>query len=132
MYSALQNIISGESEIKGRKVKTSIPTILKPYELWTGKQVISTVLDTLVEGLYEKEGRVYQREKFGLNLDSKAKINGSVWGPYAYQQTSVTVRANSLLMGILDKAQFGASQFGLVHSFHQLYGPRVILFFLIQ
>jgi hypothetical protein len=39
------------------------PTIIKPRALWTGKQVVSTLLKNLTVGHH------------GLNLDSHAKIN---------------------------------------------------------
>ena len=34
-------------------------------------------------------------------------------------------RDGHLVCGVLDKSQFGASDFGLVHSVHELYGPMI-------
>jgi DNA-directed RNA polymerase I subunit RPA1 len=33
------------------------------------------------------------------------------------------IRENELLLGVVDKNQFGASAFGLVHAVYELYGP---------
>jgi DNA-directed RNA polymerase I subunit RPA1 len=35
----------------------------------------------------------------------------------------IIIRDGELLRGVLDKAAFGASKFGLVHAVHELYGP---------
>lgn len=37
----------------------------------------------------------------------------------------MVVREGQLLCGVLDKSQFGASQFGLVHACQELYGGGV-------
>jgi hypothetical protein len=36
----------------------------------------------------------------------------------------VIIREGELLQGILDKAAFGATECGLVHCVHELYGPE--------
>ena len=51
------------------KVITLPPTILKPEPLWTGKQVISTILKNIVY----QEG--HDSRISGLNLDSKSKLS---------------------------------------------------------
>ena len=56
-----------------------------------------------------------------LNLNSDSKISGSTWGPNvagkkkSSEEGTVIVRNGELLCGVLDKNQFGASSFGLVH-----------------
>jgi len=49
-----------------------------------------------------------------FNLDSPSKISSASWKGHSEEGT-VVVRANELLTGILDKSQFGASAYGLVH-----------------
>jgi DNA-directed RNA polymerase I subunit RPA1 len=49
-----------------------------------------------------------------LNLDSSSKIPAASWKDHS-EEGSVIVRGNELLTGILDKSQFGASAYGLVH-----------------
>lgn len=88
------------------------PAILKPQQLWTGKQVITSVLKMLTKGLPP------------LNLDSKAKIKGDLYG-YANAEHIVVFRDGELLQGVLDKSQFGASMYGFVHACYEVYGARI-------
>lgn len=96
------------------------PTILKPQPLWTGKQVVSTILKNIVnQDAHYKENRLS-----GLNLESKAKLAAKEWGPIGKEEGEVVIRDNELLQGTLDKNQFGASEFGMVHSFYEIYGSE--------
>lgn len=97
------------------------PTIIKPTPLWTGKQVVSTLLKNIVN----HEGSDYKKNKIqGLNLDSKSKLSAKEWGPIGLEEGDVIFRDNELLQGTLDKNQYGASEFGLVHSFYEIYGSE--------
>lgn len=87
------------------------PCIVKPVPLWSGKQVISNLLMELLKG--------YQP----LNLDSSSKIPAASWKDHS-EEGIVIVRGNELLTGILDKSQFGASAYGLVHATYELYGSK--------
>lgn len=60
----------------------------------------------------------------GLHFSCKAKVPGSAWGVHSAEELFL-VHDGDLLTGILDKAQIGASPFGLVHSVHEVYGPEV-------
>ncbi|KAJ3090513.1 hypothetical protein HK102_003478 [Quaeritorhiza haematococci] len=93
------------------KILVLPPAILKPVPLWTGKQVISTILLNLT----------YTYHK--LNLTSKSRIPAKSWGPTAPEEATVLIRDGELLTGILDKSQFGASAHGLVHAVYEIYGP---------
>ncbi|GAA5891337.1 hypothetical protein JCM6882_004661 [Rhodosporidiobolus microsporus] len=92
-------------------VKTLPPTIWKPKPMWTGKQVISTVLLN-----------IQPPEMCGIHFTSKGKVPGNAWGVFA-EEGEVLVHDGELLTGIIDKAQIGASPYGLVHSVYELYGP---------
>lgn len=35
----------------------------------------------------------------------------------------ITVHKGDLLTGVIDKNQIGNSEFGMIHSFYELYGP---------
>lgn len=59
----------------------------------------------------------------GINFSCKAKTPGSSWGVHTVEETVLFVDGE-LLTGVLDKAQIGASPFGLVHSVHELYGAE--------
>ena len=97
------------------------PTILKPRPLYTGKQVVSTILKNIVN----QEGDDYKKNKIsGLNLDAKTKISAKEWGPFGAEEGDVVIRDNELLQGTLDKNQYGASEFGMVHSVYEIYGSE--------
>lgn len=115
----------------GDRIEMVQPAILKPRRLWTGKQIISTLLKNLTPSGYE-----------GLNLASRSSTSSSSWGetvkeePADFDVTSekitfcdteqlVLFQNGEHLLGILDKSQLGPSIGGLVHSIHELYGHVV-------
>jgi hypothetical protein len=57
----------------------------------------------------------------GLTLTSKAKVSNEHWGPHSSEQSVIFVDGE-LLCGVLDKSQFGATSYGLVHAVYELYG----------
>ncbi|KAI8982682.1 hypothetical protein BDB01DRAFT_851164 [Pilobolus umbonatus] len=107
LYGSLRPEIDGTG---GGRIQTLPPTILKPVPLWSGKQVISTVIKNLTWGQSQ------------LNMTSKSKVPARFWGPNASEEEHVCVMNGELMHGVLDKSQFGASAFGLVHSIYEIYG----------
>ena len=70
----------------------------------------------------------------GLNLKSRNKIQNPLWGrdstgsnssDSAMSEEKVMFLDGHLIRGVLDKSQYGASAYGLVHSVHELYGPYI-------
>ncbi|CAI2330079.1 unnamed protein product [Caenorhabditis sp. 36 PRJEB53466] len=103
-----------------KRIQIPPPTILYPKRLWTGKQVVSTIVKNCIP-----EGRPL------INLDGKAKTPLSCWvvpgytpPPLEMSESHVVFRQGELLVGVLDKAHFGATQFGLAHCTFELYGHR--------
>ncbi|KAH3766657.1 RNA polymerase I, largest subunit [Pelomyxa schiedti] len=129
VYGCLYNIN------QAHLIRTPPPAIYKPERLWTGKQIISVILEHITIS------------KPPISLESNSKIPGSVWGKGGIDpllrpppnkdfpdmtkfwaganESVVVVSSNELLCGVLDKSQFGASAYGLVHSCYELYGPTV-------
>ncbi|CAI5756906.1 unnamed protein product [Candida verbasci] len=95
------------------RIITVPPAIMKPEFLWTGKQVITTILLNITPDNVP-----------GVNLISKNKIKSDYWSK-ASTENEVIFKNGELLSGILDKSQYGASQFGIVHSLHEVYGPDI-------
>ncbi|RLV94583.1 DNA-directed RNA polymerase I subunit [Spathaspora sp. JA1] len=95
------------------RIITVPPAVFKPQQLWTGKQVITTIL------LNIKPDGVP-----GVNLISKNKIKSDYWGQGS-SENDVIFKNGELVCGILDKSQYGASQYGIVHSLHEVYGATV-------
>uniref|UniRef100_A0A670J6Q3 DNA-directed RNA polymerase subunit n=1 Tax=Podarcis muralis TaxID=64176 RepID=A0A670J6Q3_PODMU len=103
-------------------VKLLPPAIIKPQHLWTGKQVVSTLLINVIP-----------EDHIPLNLLGKAKIDGKAWmtgsasrihgsGLAFMCESQVVIRNGELLCGVLDKAHYGSSAYGLVHCCHEVYG----------
>uniref|UniRef100_A0AAQ5WWY6 DNA-directed RNA polymerase subunit n=1 Tax=Amphiprion ocellaris TaxID=80972 RepID=A0AAQ5WWY6_AMPOC len=107
---------------KPGRVKLLPPAILKPQRLWTGKQVVSTLLLNVIP-----------EKAVPLNLAGKSKIPSKAWiqvppraapgyKPDSMCDSQVVIRQGELLVGVLDKAHYGSSAYGLVHCCYELYG----------
>ncbi|MCJ1295657.1 hypothetical protein MMC34_007221 [Xylographa carneopallida] len=89
------------------------PAIIKPRPMWTGKQVITTVLKNITPATHP-----------GLTLSGKSQTTGDRWGDDS-EEGIVIFRAGELLCGILDKAHLGPSGGGFVHSIYEAYGHTI-------
>uniref|UniRef100_A0A8C5AHD0 DNA-directed RNA polymerase subunit n=1 Tax=Gadus morhua TaxID=8049 RepID=A0A8C5AHD0_GADMO len=118
-YTAL--VYRGLTDRWGR-VRLLPPTVLKPQQLWTGKQVVSTLLLNIIP-----------EKALPLNLNGTAKIPSKSWiqvppravpgyDPDSMCDSTVVIRQGELLRGVLDKAHYGSSIYGLVHCCYELYG----------
>ncbi|XP_078050334.1 RNA polymerase I subunit RpI1 isoform X1 [Augochlora pura] len=102
------------------------PTIIKPVPLWSGKQVVSTVIINIIPSNLAR-----------INLVSNAKISVKEWqitkarswkcgvefsDPKTMSEAEVIIRNGELLCGVLDKTHYGATSFGLIHCVYELYG----------
>ncbi|XP_055974137.1 DNA-directed RNA polymerase I subunit RPA1 [Sorex fumeus] len=119
----MELVYRGLTDKVGR-VKIFPPAILKPCPLWTGKQVVSTLLINIIP-----------EDHIPLNLSGKAKISGKAWvkdtprpvpgfNPDSMCESQVIIRAGELLCGVLDKAHYGSSAYGLVHCCYEVYGGQ--------
>lgn len=117
----IELVYRGLTDKPGR-VKLMPPAIFKPQPLWTGKQVVSTLLLNVIPG-----------NAVPLNLVGKSKIPGKAWiqdpprstpgyKPDSMCDSQVVIRHGELLVGVLDKAHYGSSAYGLVHCCYELYG----------
>lgn len=109
LYSCLR---PENSHTVTEKIELMPPTMLVPQPLWTGKQIISTILKNITPP-----------SRSGLNLQGKSS-SGKRWGKDS-EEGDVIIRDGELLCGILDKAQLGPSAGGLIHSVHEVYGHVV-------
>eukprot|EP00042_Codosiga_hollandica_P057788 m.860721 g.860721 ORF g.860721 m.860721 type:complete len:1728 (-) comp59680_c0_seq2:58-5241(-) len=107
-------------EFQRRKIHFHPPCIIKPRQMWSGKQVVSSILYNLaLEHIHENNT--------GLVLTCKAKVKNA-WsrGDSGLPgEDEVIVRQGLLLNGVLDKSQIGSSAFGLVHACHELFGAEL-------
>lgn len=121
VYAAVSSLPRFASD-PSRRIPTLPPAILLPKPMWTGKQVVSTLLQALLSHLPEKAR--------GFNMDSKTKVSASAWGISKATTSAghpdehlVTVRGGDLLTGVMDKSQLGSKDYGLIHCVYELYGP---------
>jgi len=124
-----QLVYGGLLDLPGR-IKLLPPAILKPKQLWSGKQILSTIIINLVP-----------KGKPAPNLISSAKIKSKEWlsvppraprsrgkpekNPDSMTESEVVIRGGEVCVGILDKNQYGATPYSLVHLFFELYGGIV-------
>ncbi|KYN44618.1 DNA-directed RNA polymerase I subunit RPA1 [Trachymyrmex septentrionalis] len=102
------------------------PTIIKPKMLWSGKQILSTVIINIIPS-----------HKTRINLISSTKIRAKEWqteiprrwkcgtefkNSMTMSEAQVIIRHGELLCGVLDKMHYGATPYGLIHCIYELYG----------
>lgn len=68
--------------------------------------------------------------KINLIAKSKTPINcwnvkGSPSPKFPMSESEVVFRQGELLVGVMDKNHYGATQFGLIHCCFELYGSKV-------
>ncbi|XP_017486749.1 PREDICTED: DNA-directed RNA polymerase I subunit RPA1 [Rhagoletis zephyria] len=121
-----QLVYQGLSHLR-ENIKLLPPTILKPTVLWSGKQILSTIIINLIPEGYAR-----------INLHTQAKINSKTWivsqpheaacspvGGSDLCESNVIIHKGELLTGVLDKQQYGATTYGLIHCMYELYGGEV-------
>ncbi|GIL46561.1 hypothetical protein Vafri_3552 [Volvox africanus] len=86
------------------------PCMLKPRRLWSGKQVISTLVSFFTRGLPP------------LTCCAGGKVPASYWGNTSGEDELEFFRG-ALVRGVVDKNSF--AKFGLVHAVQELYGNTV-------
>jgi DNA-directed RNA polymerase I subunit RPA1 len=96
------------------RLETLPPTVFKPKPLWTGKQVISSVLKNLTP-----------KGALGLTMEGKSTTAWNMWGEGGKEEAIVIFKDGELLQGILDKKQIGPSSGGLVNAIYEAYGHTI-------
>ncbi|KII63420.1 DNA-directed RNA polymerase I subunit RPA1 [Thelohanellus kitauei] len=98
-------------------IRTLPPAILKPTPLYTGKQLVSTLLINCTPPTCQL-----------LNMIGKSKITEKLYvnsspsnDPYL-SEDRILIMQGELLTGIVDKNQVGASPYGIVHFIDEIYG----------
>ena len=110
LYSCLR---PENSHIVGDRIETVAPAFVKPKYLWTGKQVITTILKN-----------IQPPERAGLTLKSKSSTPANRWGEGS-EEGDVIFKDGELLCGILDKKQLGPTAGGLIDAIHEVYGHSI-------
>lgn len=96
------------------RINTLPPAVIKPKALWTGKQVVSSILLNITPETHQ-----------GLTMGGKSTTEASLWGKEGSEEATVLVRDGYLCQGILDKKQIGPSSGGFVNAAYEAYGHTV-------
>lgn len=112
VYSSLKTMVEKEGVL--RRIKTVPPCIMRPVKLWTGKQIVTTIINIVAE---RHEGDQFAEKLF---MQNKTRINEKFLSSIDKEEKQVLIKNNELLAGILDKASLGESNFGLIHCFYEL------------
>ncbi|KAL6145258.1 hypothetical protein ACLB2K_055946 [Fragaria x ananassa] len=134
-----QKVLTSNSE---DEMQPLLPAIWKPVRLWTGKQVITTLLNHITSGspplTVEKEAKLpcgffncktlEEEEEFDKAQRAKEKKSRKVAfkddskGKEEPDESKLLIYRNNLVRGVIDKNQFG--DYGLVHNVQELYGSE--------
>jgi len=117
-----------ENQFTSRKVTASDvgtvivpePAICFPQPIWTGKQVVTSMIRTMVG------------EQHLPNIRGGTRLPDYFWGPLAKQEATLRVVRGELVTGIVAKKHVAASAGGLVHAIFELYGSQAAGCFLSQ
>lgn len=109
-----------------------LPAVWKPKPLWTGKQVITAVLNHLTRGytpcIVDNKVRIPHQyfasatQKYQERGVKEDKSKNQKDKQNAADETKFLIWKNELVLGVIDKAQFG--KYGLVHTVQELYGSN--------
>jgi DNA-directed RNA polymerase I subunit RPA1 len=103
------------------EIKLLPPAIIKPRELWTGKQVITTLMHHLRMG---NDYDTPEKSNFpGISMEFKSKTPENAFGAQQMEHRVLFIDGE-LIRGVLDKSAFGATNFSLVHAVYEAYGPE--------
>ncbi|KAK4337089.1 hypothetical protein RND71_044190 [Anisodus tanguticus] len=126
--SDYQNLVYGAICFIKKPIKFLNPSIIKPHMLWSGKQVVSTIILNLIpEGKKPPFLNIASKIKPSILISQKPrefKAGGKI-KPTELCESQVIVRAGELLVGLFDKSNLGNTSYGLIHSCYELYGGEV-------
>ncbi|CAA2954806.1 DNA-directed RNA polymerase I subunit 1 [Olea europaea subsp. europaea] len=114
-------------ESEGVVMLSVLPAVWKPGPLWTGKQVITALLNHITQGCapctVKNQGKLpkdYFSDSTYKNEEEEDRDQNA--------EHKLLIWKNELVRGVIDKAQFG--KFGLVHTVQELYGSNCAGIFL--
>jgi len=96
------NMLMWVSQWNGR---IPIPAIIKPQELWTGKQLLSTILP-----------KINLKSKANNPPPKDAATGKTMPNTFNMYDNVVTIQEGELLEGIVDKKTIGSGMGGLIHT----------------
>jgi DNA-directed RNA polymerase I subunit RPA1 len=108
--------------IRNSLVQIIEPAIVKPVPMWTGKQVMTMLIRSLIR-MCAPNARAAE---VGLNHTGKSRTPGDLWGGSLdgnKEEETILIQNSELLMGVIDKNSVGTNAGGLAHVVYELCGP---------
>ncbi|KAK7076458.1 hypothetical protein SK128_026044, partial [Halocaridina rubra] len=112
------------------RIKSLPPCIIKPKQLWSGKQIISTLLHNLIPESKAKPSFTF-KTSVKVDLWQTNKPRGWITGGTpemkreAMTESEFVMRDGELLCGVIDKSAIGSTSHGLIHTCYDLYGGSI-------
>jgi DNA-directed RNA polymerase I subunit RPA1 len=124
-----QELLYGALSFLNKPLKLVSPAIMKPKQLWSGKQIVSTLILNIVPNdkplptlsiaskispkiLQTRRQRKWASGGTPLQLDEMC-------------ESQVIIRKGELICGLIDKVNLGPNPYGLIHCCYELYGGSV-------
>lgn len=125
-YQLLYTGLSGHTE----RIKTLPPAIVKPKQLWSGKQIISSLIHNIIPGNKARPSFNFKTSVKPDMWQTKKPRKWKAGGPSEKKREAMTesefvMLDGELLSGVIDKSAIGSTSYGLIHICYDLYGGKV-------
>ncbi|KPM03307.1 DNA-directed RNA polymerase I subunit RPA1-like protein [Sarcoptes scabiei] len=125
-----QELIYGSLSFLNCKIDYLPPAIYKPERLWSGKQIISTLLRNIIPKhkllpSFENESKISSKLLITEKPNPKSGERKEILKEKEMCDSQVIFRNGELLSGIMDKVNLGANKNGLIHVCYELYGDDI-------
>ena len=111
------------------RIETIPPAIVKPRKLWTGKQVVTTILKNItasdLPGLTLIGQSQTPGDRWGEKSEEGEGLFHEIWGDEKAEEGQVLFRSGDFISGVLDKAHLGPTNGGFIHSIYEAYGHTI-------
>ena len=121
-------LVYGAISFLSKPIKTLAPAIMKPIPLWTGKQLISTIIQNVIP-----DGKPFPSVSYPCKVKGKSFVNAEKrlsLKDNEMCESQVIIRNGHHLCGLIDKSSIGNQQHGLVHVCYEVYGGKVSTYLL--
>lgn len=108
----------------GKRIKFLPPAIFKPKALWTGKQIITTIIQNLCNGSgpnFVGNCKMKDTEYIPPGVNPREWNKSRVIG-CSLSESELICRNGYLVSGYLDKSQVGASKYSILAAIEELFG----------
>ena len=119
-------LIYGSLSFLDQEIVTVQPAIHAPKQLWTGKQLITTLIMNVVP-----QGSPLPTVMYACKVKPKAFVNQQTKDYSGYQlkpnelcESQVVIFKGEHLTGIIDKSSIGNQQHSLIHICYEVYGGQ--------